>query len=340
MNLTIVLEGLQQDLQRLSELGDERSVQIAQRLSDALASNLRLKLFDLLSQVAVELSSKLPSGHIEVRLAGQEPELVFVDAPGEAGGVAGEELSARISLRLPESLKIVRREGGRARGDLREHLARARNRPGRRIPPRPRHRQAPSGLRPELEEPQMQKTFEVQGPVELDVRLASGDIEVDPTADGRVEIELIAHDEESQRLVDDARIELSPHGHRPTIVVDVPQKRGFSTSTFRPQRHRVPDPLPARLRACRSAPSRPTSPRAGTLGGLNVQTASGDVDIDRVSGGVNVKSASSDFSAREIDGRREHPDRLRRHRHLGRARPGQRHVRRRATSRSARPTTT
>jgi hypothetical protein len=30
---------------------------------------------------------------------------VFVDAPGDAGGVAGEELSARISLRLPESLK-------------------------------------------------------------------------------------------------------------------------------------------------------------------------------------------------------------------------------------------
>jgi hypothetical protein len=79
MNLTIVLEGIQQDLQRLSELGDERSAQIAGRLSDALASNLRLKLFDLLAQVAVDVSAKLPSGHIEVRLAGQEPELVFVD---------------------------------------------------------------------------------------------------------------------------------------------------------------------------------------------------------------------------------------------------------------------
>jgi hypothetical protein len=105
MNLTIVLEGLQQDLQGLAELGDERSARIAQRLGDALASNLRLKLFDLLSQAAVELSSKLPSGHIEVRLAGQEPELVFVDAPADAGVVGGEELSARISLRLPESLK-------------------------------------------------------------------------------------------------------------------------------------------------------------------------------------------------------------------------------------------
>jgi hypothetical protein len=105
MNLTIVLEGLQQDLQGLAELGDERSAQIAQRLGDALASNLRLKLFDLLAQAAVELSSKLPSGHVEVRLAGQEPELVFVEASGESAGAAAEELSARISLRLPESLK-------------------------------------------------------------------------------------------------------------------------------------------------------------------------------------------------------------------------------------------
>lgn len=105
MNLTIVLDGLQEDLQGLAELGDERSSQIARRLGDALGSNLRLKLLDLLSQAAVELSSKLPSGHVEVRLAGQEPELVFVDTPGSESAGAGEELSARISLRLPESLK-------------------------------------------------------------------------------------------------------------------------------------------------------------------------------------------------------------------------------------------
>jgi Ribbon-helix-helix protein, copG family len=107
MNLTIVLEGLQEDLQGLAELGDERSAQVARRLGEALGSNLRLKLFDLLSQAAVELNSKLPSGHIEVRLVGQEPELVFVDAQAEGAGGAGEELSARISLRLPESLKAA-----------------------------------------------------------------------------------------------------------------------------------------------------------------------------------------------------------------------------------------
>ncbi|HEX4680670.1 MAG TPA: hypothetical protein VH210_15830 [Gaiellaceae bacterium] len=131
MNLTIVLEGIQEDLQGLAGLGDERSAEIARRLSEALSSNLRLKLFDLLSQVAVELSSKLPSGHIEVRLAGQEPELVFVDSTGDsAGATAGEELSARISLRLPESLKLAvekaaDREGVSANAWLVRAIARA-----------------------------------------------------------------------------------------------------------------------------------------------------------------------------------------------------------------------
>src|SRR5581483_9555390 len=144
MNLTIVLDGLQQDLQRLSELGDERSAQVAQRLGEALGSNLRLKLLDLLSQAAVELSSKLPSGHVEVRLAGQEPELVFVDAPGEsAGNVAGEELSARISLRLPEALKAAVEKAA-------DREASACDRAGGGVAPRARRRQAPVGLRPEL----------------------------------------------------------------------------------------------------------------------------------------------------------------------------------------------
>ncbi len=107
MNLTIVLESLQEDLQGAAELGDDRVAAVARRLSDVIASSLRLKLFDVLSQAAAELSSKLPSGHIEVRLAGQEPEFVYVDTTGGETGVTGEELSARISLRLPESLKVA-----------------------------------------------------------------------------------------------------------------------------------------------------------------------------------------------------------------------------------------
>jgi len=145
----------------------------------------------------------------------------------------------------------------------------------------------------------MQKAFDVAGPVELDIRVTSGEIEIDPTLDGRVEVELIAHDDDSQRLVDQARVELSQHGHRPTVAIDVPQKRGFSFSLSfgRPGlecRVRCPHESSVQLRT-KSA----DLVARGTLGALNVATASGDIEVDRVSGGVNVKSASSDFSARE-----------------------------------------
>ena len=46
----------------------------------------------------------------------------------------------------------------------------------------------------------MQQTFEVSGPVELELRLAAGDIQIDPTLERRVEIELTAHDEKPEPM--------------------------------------------------------------------------------------------------------------------------------------------
>jgi hypothetical protein len=148
----------------------------------------------------------------------------------------------------------------------------------------------------------MQKQFDVSGPVELDVRLASGEIEIDPTLDGRVEVELTAYDEESQRLVDAARIELQERHGKHEVLVDVPQKRGGGLSfilSFGQHgivcRVRCPHESGVSIRT-KSA----DVVARGTIGGLSVSTASGDIEVDRVSGGVNVKSASSDFSAHEV----------------------------------------
>lgn len=104
MNLTIVIDSLKDELTAVAELGDERAAVVGRRLAETLGANLRLRLLDVLSQAALELSSSLPNGHVEVRLAGQEPELVYVEGEPEPG-TAGEDLSARITLRLPESLK-------------------------------------------------------------------------------------------------------------------------------------------------------------------------------------------------------------------------------------------
>jgi len=145
----------------------------------------------------------------------------------------------------------------------------------------------------------MQKTFEVAGPVELEIRLAAGDITVDAGSDGRVEVELIAHDEESQRLIDEATVELREQAGRPQVIVDVPGKRGFNLGQMFSRQGitcRVRCPQGSGL----SAKTKSADVAAhGVLGGLHVQTASGDVEADRVTGGVNVKSASGDLTLRE-----------------------------------------
>src|SRR6478609_4359835 len=149
----------------------------------------------------------------------------------------------------------------------------------------------------------MQKTFEVTGPVELDLRLVRGEIEIDPTLDGRVEIDLTAHDDESQRLVDDARVELQDHADRQRVIVDVPRRGGGLSFGIVFGRSGIT----CRVRCPEGSLVNVKSKSAdllarGTIGGLSVQTASGDVEVDRVLGGVNVKSASGDVEAREVGG--------------------------------------
>ena len=91
----------------MAELGDEAVADAARRLGQSLRASAGLRLLDLLGEAALEVSGQLPSGHVEVRLAGQEPSLVYVDeepsAPAPAAGP--EDASARITLRLSEALK-------------------------------------------------------------------------------------------------------------------------------------------------------------------------------------------------------------------------------------------
>ena len=106
MQLEPHVESVQNELASLAALGDETTAAAADRLSRALGSTLGLRLLDLVSEAALEISGQLPSGHVEVRIAGQNPSLVYVEAADEeAAPASGEELSARITLRLPGGLK-------------------------------------------------------------------------------------------------------------------------------------------------------------------------------------------------------------------------------------------
>ena len=108
MNVAAYVEALQQDLANVAGIGDDAIAEAARRISAALESSLRLRLTDALGEAAAELANQLPDGHVEVRVTGGEPELVYVPDPGAPPTPTSlEDLSARITLRLPETLKTI-----------------------------------------------------------------------------------------------------------------------------------------------------------------------------------------------------------------------------------------
>lgn len=145
----------------------------------------------------------------------------------------------------------------------------------------------------------MQKTFEVAGAVEAEIHLAAGDVLVETGEPGRVDVDLVAHDEESQRAVDAARVELA-NGR---LIVDVPlRKGGFGLALVFGRggidcRVRCPEGSNVTART----KSADVTTR-GALGAIEVATASGDVRTDRSAGPVTVKSASGDAAIGDTDG--------------------------------------
>jgi hypothetical protein len=107
MQTTPYVDALLADLEAMANLGDEAVADAARRLSQTLRASANLRLLDLLGEAALEVSGQLPSGHVEVRLAGQEPSLVYVDEELEAPAApaGADDASARITLRLSEALK-------------------------------------------------------------------------------------------------------------------------------------------------------------------------------------------------------------------------------------------
>src|SRR6266851_7372382 len=110
MQLTPHVSAIQSDLAAAAALGDDATAEAARRLADALGSSLQLRLLELLGEAALDVTAQLPSGHVEVRLSGREPQLVVVVEPEpatEPQPTAGDDASARITLRLGEALKAA-----------------------------------------------------------------------------------------------------------------------------------------------------------------------------------------------------------------------------------------
>jgi hypothetical protein len=100
------VQALREDLARIAAVGDESTARAAELLSVALESAVGRRLLEALGEAALELNSQLDSGRVEVRFAGSDPELVYIpDEEAAPAEPADEAFTARITLRLPESLK-------------------------------------------------------------------------------------------------------------------------------------------------------------------------------------------------------------------------------------------
>jgi DUF4097 and DUF4098 domain-containing protein YvlB len=147
----------------------------------------------------------------------------------------------------------------------------------------------------------MQKTFEVSGPVNVDIQLASGDIRVDRNDGDKVEVVLEAHDPESQELVDQARVELRGQD----LVVDIPGKRGFGFSLGNIfGMHGIT----CLIRCADHSSLRVRTKSADVVATLNldradISTASGDARLENVDGDLSFKGASGDVWVGNVGGR-------------------------------------
>ena len=105
MQIDGLIQALREDLVRVAALGDEKTSRAADLLSVAIEASLGRRIQDALAEAALELNDQLESAHVELRVAGRDLQLVLVREDGTVPEPADEAFSARITLRLPESLK-------------------------------------------------------------------------------------------------------------------------------------------------------------------------------------------------------------------------------------------
>jgi hypothetical protein len=105
MQIDGLIQALREDLVHVAALGDETTSRVADLLSVAIEASLGRRIQDVLAEAALELNDQLDSAHVEVRVAGRDLQLVLVHDDGSVPEHVDEAFSARITLRLPESLK-------------------------------------------------------------------------------------------------------------------------------------------------------------------------------------------------------------------------------------------
>jgi hypothetical protein len=108
MDLSKYVEALRADVSAAAAVGGPEVSRAAELVADALDASMRLVILDILTDTANDLTAALDGPTVEVRMRGREPELVVsgpAPEPAPAAVPTDDEGTARLTLRLPETLK-------------------------------------------------------------------------------------------------------------------------------------------------------------------------------------------------------------------------------------------
>ena len=131
MDITPYIDSLRRDLLAAAEASGPEARETAERLTYALDPAARLAVMEAVSQAAAEITAELPTGNVDVRLRGRDLEFGVTlpkltepvpptpptpptppvpPAPPAPPEPEGDDNLARVTLRIPESLKAKAEE--------------------------------------------------------------------------------------------------------------------------------------------------------------------------------------------------------------------------------------
>ena len=119
MDLSKYVEALRADVTAAAAVGGPDVARAAELVADALDASMRLVILDILTDTANDLTAALDGPSVEVRMRGREPELVVsgpAPEPAPTAVPSDDEGTARLTLRLPETLKGRAEQAAAAEG--------------------------------------------------------------------------------------------------------------------------------------------------------------------------------------------------------------------------------
>lgn len=116
MRLEPVLTQIETTIEAQLRLADPAVAEGAAGFMDAFWPAVRSALLEVAQQAAAEIDAQLGDRRVEVRLTDGDPEMVVTPSLQEEAPV-DEDLEARITLRLPGSLKGIIEDAASTSGD-------------------------------------------------------------------------------------------------------------------------------------------------------------------------------------------------------------------------------